>query len=44
MYIVSYDTALKDIDDAVINHKREDVPLFLMGHSMVKYVVEHFFK
>ncbi|KAI8636808.1 Alpha/Beta hydrolase protein [Parasitella parasitica] len=29
-----YDTALKDIDNAVLKHKRQDIPLFLMGHSM----------
>ncbi|KAG2212730.1 Alpha/Beta hydrolase protein [Mucor mucedo] len=29
-----YDTALKDIDDAILNKKRQDVPLFLVGHSM----------
>jgi hypothetical protein len=32
---VRYDTALKDIDDAVLKCKRQDIPLFLMGHSMV---------
>ncbi|KAK4514104.1 phosphoglycerate kinase [Mucor velutinosus] len=29
-----YNTALKDIDDAVLKHKRQGIPLFLMGHSM----------
>ncbi|CAO3643172.1 unnamed protein product [Mucor hiemalis] len=29
-----YDTALKDIDAAVIRTKREGIPHFLMGHSM----------
>ncbi|KAI9467960.1 MAG: Alpha/Beta hydrolase protein [Benjaminiella poitrasii] len=29
-----YDTALNDIDAAIIKTKREGVPLFLMGHSM----------
>ncbi|GAA5803601.1 Alpha/Beta hydrolase protein [Helicostylum pulchrum] len=29
-----YDTALKDIDNAVLKTKRENIPLFLMGHSM----------
>lgn len=34
-YELRYDTALKDIDDAVTRTKRQDLPLFLMGHSMV---------
>ncbi|KAI8077908.1 Alpha/Beta hydrolase protein [Gilbertella persicaria] len=29
-----YNTALKDIDDAVLRTKKENVPHFLMGHSM----------
>ncbi|KAI8876428.1 alpha/beta-hydrolase [Backusella circina FSU 941] len=29
-----YDTALRDVDEAIKRKKSEDVPLFLMGHSM----------
>ncbi|ORE08627.1 alpha/beta-hydrolase [Rhizopus microsporus var. microsporus] len=29
-----YDTLLQDIDDAVLKTKRDNLPLFLMGHSM----------
>lgn len=35
IYYYRYDTALKDIDDAILKNKRQDVPLFLLGHSMV---------
>ncbi|KAI8982210.1 Alpha/Beta hydrolase protein [Mycotypha africana] len=29
-----YETALKDIDETIKSIKREEIPLFLMGHSM----------
>ncbi|RCH88993.1 hypothetical protein CU098_000933 [Rhizopus stolonifer] len=29
-----YNTLLKDVDNAIIKMKRENIPLFLMGHSM----------
>lgn len=33
----SYNTAMKDIDDAILKTKRENIPLILFGHSMVIY-------
>lgn len=31
----SWDTVLGDVDDAILRHKEDGIPLFLMGHSMV---------
>lgn len=38
LHCIRYNTALKDIDDAVLKCKRQDIPLFLMGHSMVNRI------
>lgn len=39
IYYYRYNTALKDIDDAILKNKRKDIPLFLIGHSMVSLVL-----
>jgi hypothetical protein len=35
MTMDSWDTVLGDVDDAILRHKEDGIPLFLMGHSMV---------